>query len=105
MAIIATEPTVKPAIDAKTFDRWALQKFESNGTGNYSPVKASCILRKAKDNGDGTWDELPNEELTIEIDDLYATAATIPEVATALGAILAAVLAVAVSKGLPVSSS
>lgn len=101
MPITAGDPTTVDAV----YDKWGLTSFAIIGTGAVAtgntgpaePVRVVATLTKYRVREDGVSElsPLPADVLRVTSDDVYALATRLPSVATALGALLAAVYEVA----------
>lgn len=98
MPIDASVPYEKPAIDAQIFDKWCIYSFDSVGSGINNPTNVSVVLRRARFDGTN-WFELPGEEKTVQITDVYSQIPTFPSLGVALQAIVDAVIEVGTAQG------
>ena len=98
MPIDASVPFEKPAIDAETFDKWCIYSFQSIGSGINNPTNVAVVLRRARFDGEN-WHELPGEEKTVNITDVYSQIPTYTSLGVALQAIVDAVIEVGTAQG------
>lgn len=106
MPIEATSPSVLN----QTYDKWAFEFHTyEDGCVDYAepgpsvPIRAHALMVKARIREDGTWERspLPSDRVTVIVDDLGAAIASDPSgpMATAYGALVAAVQSFAESQG------
>jgi hypothetical protein len=97
-----------PSVVSATYDLWAIGGLRQVGVGLASagesaapPVGLVATLAKyrLRDDGVPEMSPMPADQVAITIPDLYALAATDPKVATALAALVEAVVSVARDQG------
>lgn len=98
MSIVASVPYEKPAVDAQVFDRWCIYEFHAVGSGINNPTNVNVVLRRARFDG-VNWHELPGEEKTVNIMDVYSQIPTYPSLGVALVSIVGAVVEVGTAQG------
>lgn len=101
MLIDATNPVEVPAQEAIVYDAWVVKQMVFVGEGITRPAQARITFQRGKKKPDGTWvlSEKPEHTITMNIDDIYAEAASDQEVAQAVGMFLYAIDKIGKNKG------
>lgn len=86
MPIDAAVPTVTPPTLAVTYNKWWLRQLVICGAGPLSPFTARVTMVKASASS-----SLESERLEFSLSDLYAEAASDPELVKALATIVVAI--------------
>ena len=86
-AIPASNPTVIPPTPGRELDQWLVSSLLFSGDGVRTPMMGEAWFVKAK-NTDGVWDVDDSIKVNLHIPDVWAKAATDPEVAQAIGALI-----------------
>jgi hypothetical protein len=94
-------PASSPTTVAATFDSWAFTILSSGnglvpygGSGPQPPIRFTAVGTKFRTRPDGVQEAspLPTDRVTLSLSDLYAAAAEKPYVATALAALISALV-------------
>ena len=87
--IPATTPTIIPPIPEKVLDSWIVNQLVFTGDGVRTPLSGQAFFTKAHKAEDGTWTIDDEVKTNLYIPDVWAKAATDPEVANAINALTA----------------
>jgi hypothetical protein len=88
--IEATTPVEIPAVPAKVYDKWVVERLVFEGDGITRPLAAEAFLLPGHRKEDGTWDVYPGGRKNIFIPDVWALIPTRPDFAEALVLVQAA---------------
>lgn len=88
--IEATSPVEVPAVPAKVYDKWVVERLVFEGDGITRPLAAEAFMLPARKDADGNWDVYPGGRKNIFIADLWALVPTRPDFAQALVQVQAA---------------
>lgn len=88
--IEATTPVEIPAVPAKVYDKWVVDRLVFEGDGITRPLAAEAFLLPGHRKEDGTWDVYPGGRRNIFIPDVWALIPTRPDFAEALVLVQAA---------------
>jgi len=87
LAIPASSPTVIPPALKRELDQWLVARLLFSGDGVRVPMTGEAWFVKAKKT-DGFWDIDDSVKVNLHIPDVWAKAATDPEVAQAVAALV-----------------
>ena len=87
--ILATTPTIQPAVPEVVFDLWRIPDFRVSWPTPGGPMFCSAMFQSARRGADGVLVDGPVRNW-YEVPDLWAVAAEDPEVAQAMGGLIAA---------------
>lgn len=98
--IPASVPDVVAPVAEKVYDRWRFVRLSIDASGPNEPVVGVVTVRKSRIDADGRWEDSPaSEPVHMRIDDVMSEAAVVPEIAQAVGAVLAVAAAVGAQRG------
>lgn len=86
--IPATNPTVIPPIPEKVLDTWIVNQLVFTGDGIRQPLSGQAFFIKGHKAEDGTWTIDDEVKTNLYIPDIWAKAATDPEVSNAITALV-----------------
>lgn len=98
--IVATNPIEIPAVDAKVYDKWVVERLVFEGDGITRPLAAEAFLLPGRKDSDGNWDLYPGGRKNIFIPDVWAIIPDRPDMAAALVAVQSALEAYGKEKGI-----
>ena len=100
----SSNPSTTPAESEKVYDKYWMVRFEVHGTDPTEPMKMRAHFLPCRDvvDGETSYKELqPNgERVSIAIDDLFAEAATDPEIASLINGILSKLVDIGKDQGI-----
>lgn len=101
VVVPGTPEVVIPAVPQRQYDRYWITRLRILSPDPNAPTTALVILTKGCKNADGTWELSPNPEdvKTVEIDDVFAMAASNPDLAQVMGGLLAVIGAIGTAQG------
>ena len=68
MDIPANSPLQVEAVEAKTFDKWVVDRLQFSGDGVTQPLSGEAFFKLGRKNEDGSIDEDADEEVDAESD-------------------------------------
>jgi hypothetical protein len=84
MDIPANSPLQVEAVEAKTFDKWVVDRLQFSGDGVTQPLSGEAFFKLGRKNEDGTWEFHPGTIKNLYIPDVWAKAVEDQEVATVM---------------------
>lgn len=98
--IVATSPVEVPAVPAKIYDKWVVERLVFEGDGITRPLAAEAFLLPGRKDDSGNWELYPGGRKNIFIPDLWAIIPERPDMAQALLAVQAALEAYGKENGI-----
>jgi len=100
MDIPATQPVQTQPVEAKTFDKWVVDRLSFFGDGVYQPLRGEAFFKLGRKNEDGTWEFCPDKVVNLYIKDVWEKAAEDPEVAQVMQSMITLLTRLGVEAGL-----
>lgn len=98
--IEATNPVEVPAVAAKVYDKWVVERLVFEGDGITRPLAAEAFLLPGHRKEDGSWELYPGGRKNIFIPDVWAIVPERPDFAAALVAVQSALETYGKEKGI-----
>jgi hypothetical protein len=98
--IEATNPVEVPAVAAKVYDKWVVERLVFEGDGITRPLAAEAFLLPGARDDDGKWELYPGGRKNIFIPDVWAIIPERPDMAAALVAVQSALEAYGKEQGI-----
>jgi hypothetical protein len=98
--IEATLPVEVPAVPAKVYDKWVVERLVFEGDGISRPLAAEAFMVPGHRKEDSTWELYPEGRKNIFIPDVWAILPERPDFAAALVAVQEALESYGKEKGI-----